>query len=179
VQRISHVWFLRRLTAAAVASLAILPACGSASMPGHLLGTYKVVGQSKSNSCGLGAPNPWTFDVQLSQQQETLYWDWLDGSPLLSGTLSQGAQPSTTITDSATVNADSTDAGLGPCTLDTASNMQIDLGAGVPPGRFTGTLSYSYTPASGATCSDVLTTAGGMYEQLPCTVTYTVIANRQ
>jgi hypothetical protein len=177
VQRISA------LTVAATVFVVVLAptgaGCGGGAMPGHLLGTYKVVGQSKTNSCGLGAPNPWTFDVQLSQQQTTLYWDWLDGSPLLSGTLSRGAQPSTTITDSATINADSTDAGLGPCTLDTASSMQIALGEGVPPDGFTGTLSYGYTPASGATCTDVLTTAGGMYEQLPCTVTYTVTANRQ
>src|SRR6202453_1566324 len=150
--------------------------CGNASMPGQTLGMYKVVGQSQTNSCGLGAPNPWTFDVQLSLQQSTLYWDWLDGSPLLSGTLSQ---QSATITDSVTVNADSTDAGLGPCNLDTTSNMLIDLGSGVPPGSFTGTLSYSYTPASGATCTDVLATGGGMYNQLPCTVTYTVTATRQ
>jgi hypothetical protein len=150
--------------------------CSGGAMPGQMLGIYKVVGQSQTNSCGLGAPNPWTFDVQLSRQQSTLYWDWMDGSPLLSGTLSR---QSTSITSSATVNADSTDAGLGPCNLDTISSLQLALGSGSPPGSFTGTMNYAYTPASGATCTDVLLASGGMYTQLPCTVTYAVTATRQ
>lgn len=149
--------------------------CGS-TMPGSVLGTYKVVGQSQNNTCGLGAPNPWTFDVQLSLQQQTLYWDWMDGSPLLSGALTQSQS---TLTQSATVNADSTDAGLGPCNLQTTSSFALTLGSGVPPGSFTGTMSYTYTPASGATCSDVLTASGGMYDALPCSLTYTVTATRQ
>jgi hypothetical protein len=40
-------------------------------------------------------------------------------------------------------------------------------------------MSYAYTPASGATCTDVLAASGGMYNQLPCTVTYDVTATRQ
>jgi hypothetical protein len=150
--------------------------CSGGAMPGQMLGTYKVVGQSQTNTCGLGAPNPWTFDVQLSVQQSTLYWDWLDGSPLLSGTLSGS---SASIADSATVNADSTDAGLGPCNLQTSATLQLALGSGSPAGSFTGTMSYAYTPASGATCTDVLAASGGMYNQLPCTVTYDVTATRQ
>jgi hypothetical protein len=159
--------------AASVAALVL--GCGSA-MPGSVLGTYKVVGQSQTNTCGLGAPNPWTFDVELSLQQQTLYWDWMDGSPLLSGTLSNGQ---TTIAQSAMVNADSTDAGLGPCNLQTTSSFQLSLGSGAPPGSFSGTMTYTYTPASGATCTDVLMSSGGMYDALPCTVTYTVSATKQ
>jgi hypothetical protein len=171
-----------RLTAAttvalgAVAVLAFGPGCSSAALPGQMLGTYKVVGQPQTNTCGLGAPNPWTFDVELSVSRAILYWDWLDGSPLLSGPL---AAQAATITDHATVNADSTDAGLGPCTLNTTSTLQINFGSGNPPGDFAATLSYSYTPASGSTCTDVLASSGGMYDQLPCTVTYTASATRQ
>jgi hypothetical protein len=168
---------VRNTLCALVASLVIaVVGCSGGSMPGQMLGTYKVVGQSQTNTCGLGAPNPWTFDVQLSQQQSTLYWDWMDGSPLLSGTI---ASTSATFTDTATVNADSTDAGLGPCNLSTSSSLQLTLGSGSPPGGFTGTMTYTYTPTSGATCTDVLTSSGGMYNQLPCTVTYTVSATRQ
>ena len=145
-------------------------------MPGNMLGTYKVVGQSQTNSCGLGAPNPWTFDVQLSEQQTTLYWDWMDGSPLLSGTVSQ---TQATIDTNATVNADSTDAGLGPCNLQATSALTLTLGSGAPPGSFTGTMSYTYAPTSGSTCTDVLAPAGGMYNALPCSLSYTVTATRQ
>ena len=164
------------LAAAVAVALASSTGCSSAALPGQMLGTYKVVGQPQTNTCGLSAPNPWTFDVELSENQAMLYWDWLDGSPLLSGPV---AAQAATITDHATVNADSTDAGLGPCTLNTTSTLQVNFGAGNPPGDFAATLSYSYTPASGATCTDVLTSSGGMYDQLPCTVTYTASATRQ
>ncbi len=157
-------------------TLAAQAGCSAAAMPGQTLGTYKVVGQSQTNTCGLSAPNPWTFDIELSQQQSTLYWNWLDGSALQTGTLTNGAA---TITDSAEVNADSTDAGLGPCNLNTTQSIQLTFGSGSPPGSFTSTLSYTYAPASGATCTDVLATSGGMYNQLPCTVTYTATATRQ
>ena len=166
---------MKKACVLAASIVALVAGCGSA-MPGGMLGTYKVVGQSQSNTCGLGAPNPWTFDVELSLQRQTLYWDWMDGSPLLSGTLSDAK---TTIAQSTTVNADSTDAGLGPCNLQTSSTFQLALGSGAPPGSFTGTMSYTYTPASGATCTDVLMSSGGMYDALPCTVTYTVSATRQ
>jgi hypothetical protein len=95
---------------------------------------------------------------------------------LLSGTLSNSQ---TTLSQSATVNADSTDAGMGPCNLQTASTFQLAFGSGAPPGSFSGTMSYTYTPASGATCTDVLMSSGGMYDTLPCTVTYTVSATKQ
>jgi hypothetical protein len=167
--------FGRILGLVPVAFAVVVVGCSSA-MPGASLGTYKVVGQSQSNSCGLGAPNPWTFDVQLSESGKTLYWDWLDGSPLLSGSV---ASSQVTINQTSEVNADSTDAGLGPCNLNTSSTFTLTLGSGGPPNGFSGTMSYSYAPASGATCSDVLTSGGGMYDNLPCSLTYTVTATRQ
>ena len=145
-------------------------------MPGNMLGTYKVVGQSQTNSCGLGAPNPWTFDVQLSEQQTTLYWDWMDGSPLLSGTVSQ---TQATIDTNATVNADSTDAGLGPCNLTRADSLTIAFAPGSPPPTFGGTIAYSYTVPSGSSCTDQLAASGGMFTSLPCSVSYTVTAAHQ
>jgi hypothetical protein len=147
-------------------------------MPGQQLGTYSVSGTTggSSNTCGLGAPSPWQFDVRLSVQGSTLYWDWMDGSPFVSGSL---ASTKASLTQSATVNADSTDAGLGPCNLQTSSDFTLTLGSGTPPGSFTGTLAYSYTPASGATCGDVLASAGGMYATLPCSLTYTVTGTHQ
>ena len=76
------------LRAACFTSLVLvctLTACASTTLPGTQLGTFKVTGQSTTNTCGLGAPNPWTFDVQLSQQGSTVFWSWMDGSAPLSG----------------------------------------------------------------------------------------------
>ena len=84
-----------------------------------------------------------------------------------------------TIDTNGTVNADSTDAGLGPCNLQATSTLTLTLGSGVPPGSFTGTMSYTYAPTSGSTCSDVLAGNGGMYDTLPCSLTYTVTATHQ
>jgi hypothetical protein len=165
------------LRAACFSSLAfaalLAAACASTALPGTQLGTFNVTGQSTTNTCGLGAPNPWTFDVQLSQSGSTLYWSWMDGSAPLSGPVSADAQAS--IEDSVAGNVDGTEASLGPCTLDRADNLQLDLGAGF----FTGTISYSYTIAAGADCTDQLSGSGGTFETLPCTVTYSVTAAKQ
>jgi hypothetical protein len=150
-----------------------LAGCSSNALPGTQLGMFKVTAQSTTNSCGLGAPNPWTFDVQLSQSGSTVYWSWMDGSAPLSGPVTSQAHAS--IQDSVAGNVDGTDAALGPCTLDRSDDLELNLGSG----SFTGTVSYSFAPASGATCSDQLTSAGGTFDALPCTVTYSVTAAKQ
>jgi len=147
--------------------------CSSSPLPGTQLGMFKVTGKSTTNSCGLGAPNPWTFDVQLSQTGSTVFWSWMDGSAPLSGPVSSQAHVS--IQDSVAGNVDGTDASLGPCTLDRSDDLELELGSG----SFTGTVSYSFAPASGAGCSDQLTASGGTFEALPCTVTYSVTAAKQ
>ena len=166
------------LRAACCSSLALalaipFAACNSTPLPGTQLGTFKVTGQSTANTCGLGAPNPWTFDVRLSQSGSTLYWSWMDGSAPLSGPVNADAQAS--IEDSVAGNVDGTEASLGPCTLDRSDNLQLDLASG----SFTGTISYSYTAAAGADCTDQLMGSGGTFETLPCTVTYSVTAAQQ
>lgn len=162
--------------APALLALALLAACSDSPMPGRVLGMYKVTAQSKTNTCGLGAPDPWTFSVQLSLDGSTLYWSWLDGTALRSGTLSSGAA---SLKTSSSANADSTDAGLGPCTLQRDEDLEITLPSGSSPPSFSGSIAYGFTPASGAQCGDQLTSGGGQYTQLPCTLTYTVSATRQ
>src|SRR5579871_4029305 len=121
-------------------AFAFLPAaCSDSPLPGSMLGTYQVTGQPQTNSCGLGAPNPWNFNVMLSQQGSTLYWSWMDGTPMMRGFLSS-AQAS--LTENDTTNADPTDAGLGPCNLQRALTVQLTLGSGSPPSTFSGTISY-------------------------------------
>ncbi|HEY1693298.1 MAG TPA: hypothetical protein VGG39_14120 [Polyangiaceae bacterium] len=157
--------------------LAGLSSCAPTSLPGTALGTFKVTGTSTTNTCGIGAPNPWTFDVQLSKDGSTLYWSWMDGSPPSSGTLTGSSDSQATITDSTTGNVDGTDASLGPCTLQRDDDMAITLAST----SFTGTLSYSFTVASGSDCDDQLVSsgAGGQYETLPCTVSYTLTGSQQ
>jgi hypothetical protein len=165
------------LTLAAVAAFGMLgAACKETALPGTMLGTYAVSGQLQANSCGLGAPDPWQFDVQISQDGVLLYWSWMDGTPPLSAPLS-GTM--VTLLANQQANVDGVDGGLGPCNLERDDNLQITLGSGSPPTTFTGTISYSFSAAAGSDCGDQLLSAGGQYASLPCTVIYTASANRQ
>ncbi len=170
--------FARVAFAGASSTALVLPACSGSSLPGTMLGTYKVVGQVQTNSCGLGAPNPWIFDVQISQDRTTRYWSWLDGTPPLSSPVATVSN--VTLTAARQVNADGTaDGGLGPCTMDRADKVGITLGGGSPPASFAGSISYAFSVASGSDCSDQLAASQGQYDALPCTIRYAVAASRQ
>lgn len=156
----------------------MLSSCGN--LPGTTLGTYAVRGTLDGNTCGLGigAPNPWQFDVLLSETGTTLYWSWQDGSPLLSGPVTGGVQA--TLTSSEVENVDTLDGGtMGPCDLERHDSLALTLVQGTPPPAFGGTVSYSFSVQEGATCTDQLSKAGGMYAELPCSVSYTVTATHE
>jgi hypothetical protein len=165
-------------TAAALLALSAgsVAACNATPMPGTMLGTYKVTAQSTTNTCGLDAPDPWAFDIQLSEEGTTLYWSWMDGSALLSGTATSS---SAMLTSQVEANVDGTDAGAGPCTMTRIDDITVALASGAQPSSFTGTIDYGFQAVAGANCSDQLTNAGGQYGALPCTITYSMTAARQ
>ncbi len=63
--------------------------------------------------------------------------------------------------------------------MERADTLVVTLGAASPPATFSGTMSYAFTVESGAQCTDQLTSAGGSYDQLPCSVSYTIAGTRQ
>jgi hypothetical protein len=151
--------------------------CNQNPLPGTMLGTYSVTAQSQTNSCGLAAPNPWAFDVQMSESGPTLYWSFMDGSAPLSTTMDG---TNATLVDQVEANVDGTaDGGLGPCTMLRADTFQLDFATGSPPSSFSGTITYAFSIAEGADCSDQYAAAGGQYAALPCTIAYTMTASRQ
>jgi hypothetical protein len=153
-------------------------ACSPTPLPGAQLGTFRVVANSKGNTCGLGAPDPWAFDAQLSRNGALVYWSWMDGSPLLSGPVDSSSKAE--IQDEQTGNVDGTDAGLGPCTMERQAVLDLDL-SGAATGSFRGSIVYTFSAASGADCSDQLASAGagGQYGALPCTITYSMVGTKQ
>jgi hypothetical protein len=158
----------------ALAAVAVCGACSDTALPGRFAGTYKVVGTIVTNSCGLDAPNPWTFDVQLSQNGALLYWSSLDGTAPLSAPLVGAAA---TLTASQTQNVDSSqDGGFGPCSMQRTDQIPITLAAGWPPPSFSGEIVYAFAASPGADCTDQLTSAGGLYDALPCGITYSISA---
>jgi hypothetical protein len=144
-------------------------------LPGSTLGTYEVRAKLTSDSCG-GAPDPWVFSVMLTQESTTLYWNWLDASPILSGPVVGGH---VTLTGFQLDNVDATDAGMGPCDLQRNDDLEVTLGSQSPPPSFSGTIAYSFAPQEGASCADQLVASGGMYDRLPCTISYTMTGTRQ
>ena len=163
---------------AAVAAAVAAGACADQPLPGTMLGTYQVVGQSLTNTCGLGMPNPWNFDVQLSRDGGTLYWSWIDGRPALYGPLTNQSDAELTATQQANVDG-TADGGLGPCTLSRADSVQVQLGTGSQPAAFTATIQYAFSVVSGSDCSDQLTSVGGQYDALPCTIVYSAEGSRR
>ena len=163
-----------------LSSLSTLCGCSSSALPGTLLGTYRIVATLQSNGCGAGLspPNPWHFDVQLSEKDATLYWSRMDGTAALSNALD--ARLHTSLETTTTGNVDGTvDGGLGPCTMQRQDSVDITLRPGSPPATFAGTIGYAFSVSSGANCSDQLAPAGGIYDALPCSVSYSAIGTRQ
>ncbi len=157
---------------------AVLVACSSHALPGTPLGTYTVTGHLTTNSCGLPAPDPWIFDVQLSETSDMiLYWSTMDGSPILSSALSP--QSEAVLLSGDVENVDPTDAGAGPCTMQRSDRIDITLSGTSPPNSFAGTLDYNFVATAGSNCADQLAAAGGQYQALPCDTAYNLTALRQ
>jgi hypothetical protein len=172
--------------------------CSDKAMPGTPLGTFNVTASVSTNTCGAGpnAPNPWTFQVDLSVDGSVLYWSWKDGSPYLSGVISSGVA---SFTDSQT-GSDPADAAactaannggdywFGPsqtaasctssvgCTMTRSDAYEVTLAS--TQKSFTGTLSYTFSVVSGSNCSSQLSAAGGIYDVLPCTIAYSLSASQ-
>jgi len=167
------------LVTLALVAGAAASACSDQALPGTMYGMYKVTGQATTNSCGsgIGAPDPWVFDAQLSKEGSTIYWSFMDGNAPLSGPLVTATHAS--ITTDLSANVDGSDAGAGPCTMARADDIELTLPTTTPPASFAGTIAYSFTVPSGSTGSDQLVSGGGQYATLPCTVSYTVTAAKQ
>jgi hypothetical protein len=161
--------------------LSVLPGLVSCTnLPGTTYGTYGVTGTLGSNTCGPGiaAPDPWEFSVLLSKAGATLYWSWMDGSPLLSGPVNVSG--SATLTAYEIDNVDTRDGGVqGPCDLQRNDQINLTLAEGTPPASFEGTVSYTFSVQVGANCKDQLAPSGGMYSQLPCGVSYALSGAHQ
>jgi hypothetical protein len=184
VKHICHGRPRSSLTIVGCLSAALAISCGPTStLPGTALGTYNVVGTLGTNTCGssLNAPSPWNFTTQMSEDGTTFYWEPSTGAQLSS---TMASSTSVSITSVETANVDTTEAGVeGPCDLQNTTAIDLTLAAGSPPSTFKGSITYTFTAATGASsttdCTDQLAASGGPYATLPCTATYSVTASHQ
>jgi hypothetical protein len=164
-----------------------LGACvtSSPSLPGTALGDYSVVGTLGANTCGsgIGARNPWDFTASLAKDGSTLYLENQDGSDEVSGTLDATDDTSATLVSAVTANVDGSNASADPCYLTLATSFELKLDSATAPSSFTGKASYTYSVAtsiaSTTNCTSQLSSAGGKYATLPCTVEYSLKATRK
>ena len=166
-----------------LAVLAAIAACDpTSSLPGTSEGTFSVVGTLGTNTCGSGvdAESPWDFSVWISEDDGTLYIEYADGSAEFSGTLSG---VTATMTSTVTSNPDATEAGAGPCDMTQTTTFTIDLNVATAPTSFTGTATFSYAVSTGVSstndCTDQLSSSGGPYSTLPCSVTFSLAGTKQ
>jgi hypothetical protein len=161
------------------ASFAGLAACDNPN-PGVTVGTYSVASALSDNSCGadVAPTDPGSFDVTISNDQGTYYWFPNTGASAVSGGMN--AARTVSVTEVVADDVDETDAGAsGPCTLQRNDTLSFTLAAGATPASFTGSYSFTVSPAIGANCADQLVQSGGGYTKLPCTTTYTLTGKRQ
>ena len=155
------------------------------SLPGTALGDYSVVGTLGANTCGsgIGARNPWDFTASLSKDGSTLYLENQDGSDEVSGTVDAADDTSATLVSAVTANVSATNASAGPCNLTLSTSFELKLDSVTAPSSFTGKASYTYSVATSISsttdCTGQLSSAGGKYATLPCTVEYTLKATRK
>ena len=118
---------------AALVAVATGAGCDPSTLPGTSLGTYSVTGQVTMNSCGAGAmaPDPWTFDVQMSEDGSTLYWSSeSEGQTPLSAPIDASSRA--ILTSVVQQNVDGTAQLAGPCLLERDDTIDLTLGSGSP-----------------------------------------------
>lgn len=158
---------------------------GSA-LPGDSFGKYDVEAKLGTNTCGSGvdATNPWRFTAEMSKDDSTLYFVNEDGSDEVSGGYDGTDETSATLVSAVTKNVNDANANLGTtCNLTLTTTYALTLGATTPPPTVTGHASYTYSVAtavsSNTDCTPQLSSAGGKYATLPCTVSYSLKATRK
>jgi len=148
-------------------------------IPGDELGTYKVVANLDSSTCGpgaLGAKDVWQFDVKLSRDGDALYW--LNGAEAISGAV---ASDGVSFAFETHVDVQAINPGKGQigCVI-----SRVDSGSGTLSSSslevesFEGLLRYGFQPTTGSDCQPLVGVEGGFYA-LPCEMSYRLSATRQ
>ena len=164
------------LALAAAATLVDCSAAQDSAMPGTALGTFTISAALSGNSCGsgTGAPNPWSFSVDLSRDGQTLYWRQ-------NGNVVQGAidaSGNVSITGTFTGYGAGLDGGATTCALSRTDAITVVLGTTAAPTTFSGTIGFHFGASSSPDCALQLTANGGAYDQLPCDTNYTYTASQ-
>lgn len=139
--------------------------------PGEKLGTFVVQGKLLGTTCGKADPTL-RYEVGLSREGDTLYW--LQGPSPIPGTIDASRRVRIEATASAKVVAEDRASGSPGCTLERRDTLSAALD-GEPIRGFSGAIVYRFGVVEGD-CMSELSSQGGDYATLPCTMTYEVVA---
>lgn len=143
--------------------------------PGDALGAFSVTGKLGPDSCGadsLNAPSKWDFEVKLSREGSTLYW--LNGREAIVGDIEESGRFSfATHLDLPITDTRGAAKGCTIVRTDSASGS-LDQSQS----SFTGSLSYAYAATADSDCSALPLGANGLPLALPCSLTYSLSADR-
>lgn len=139
--------------------------------PGTALGTFHAKAALTDASCGGNPPNPWEFDLKLSQDKSNLYW--VQGGLPVQGTLDAAGH--FTLSQASTSQVSAADKTHGACLITRTDTLAGDLADGGVANGFSGTLTYGFAPTDGADC---VAQIGGTFNALPCAIRYDLTAVR-
>lgn len=170
-----------------IALIPTLAGCVQGSdLPGDALGSYSVTGTLASNSCGsdVGADKTWSFSANLSLDDETLYFEQTgtDDTEIASGDVDSDDGTTATLTNVVTTNIKDAYGNVGPCNLTLATSYDLVLNDASASKSFRGSATFTYSAATSVSnttnCTSQLSSEGGKYATLPCTVEYELKATR-
>jgi hypothetical protein len=156
-------------------SLLLLPglsACTNGHEPGEPLGTFAVVAELSSSSCGkgaLGAADPWKFEIKLARFERELFWR--NGREDITGTLEKDG---VTFRFDTRVEAEAVPAGRGvaACVLSRKDHAEGRLSSAEGDVlSFEGSLDFEFSQVEGSDCTSIIGVPGG-FEKLPCAMSY-------
>lgn len=144
--------------------------------PGDSIGSFVVVGKLTDDSCGadnLSAPSKWSFDVKLSRRGETLYW--LNGREAIVGDIDDGGRFN--FETRLEVPLSEQKGARKPCVMIRSDSASGTIRNG--DDELQGELSYAFSVAQGADCSEYALGAEGQPLTLPCSLTYSLTGHRR
>jgi len=164
----------RILLAAGAATLAWVLSAGCVpvnSLPGTALGTFAVTAVLSSNSCGSGLnpANPRKFDAEMSLDDNTLYFRPNDEAEVSAPLDSNNSATFTSVDNSQAANDSS-------CSLSLKSIYTVKLDSASAPTTAAGSLRFEYSASRSNTCASQLSSNGGVYDDLPCTLEFSYTA---
>jgi hypothetical protein len=141
---------------------------------GDDLGRFSVAARLKTSNCGpqaLDTPDDWKFDVFLSHEHSSLYWN--TGADAVEGTIAADGKTFSLSSDSI-VNVPGEATSKAVCTVTRTDSANGVFDAADGPRAFDGSLAYRFSPDSASDCSELMATAG--FEELPCSMSYQMAA---